>query len=144
MHITVHRAVTGDLLKQAFRIRTEVFVKEQKVPAEIEIDEYEKEASHVLVCVDGKPAGTGRVRQVGDYAKLERICVLSEYRKLNLGAAIVKELEAIASEWGLSKTKLNAQTQAQRFYEKQGYVPAGEPVFMEEHIPHIAMVKRLP
>ncbi|WP_214629749.1 GNAT family N-acetyltransferase [Paenibacillus agaridevorans] len=140
--ITTERAVHKEQLEQAFAIRTEVFVKEQGVPLEAEIDEYEGESSHVLVRYDGEPAGTGRVRSLDRVAKLERICVREKFRKAGIGAAIMKELEAIAREQGLTKAKLHSQTQAADFYEKSGYTIDSD-LFMEENIPHVRMIKPL-
>ncbi|MEK3881275.1 GNAT family N-acetyltransferase [Paenibacillus sp. PL2-23] len=140
--MTRTRVQTQEELKEAFRIRTEVFVQEQGVSPEIEIDEHEEAASHVIVSYDGRPVGAGRVRQVEDVAKLERICVLAPYRKHQAGAAIMAELESIARERGLGKAKLHAQTQAAGFYSKLGYAADGEE-FMEDGIPHIRMIKKL-
>lgn len=136
------RITTEEQLEEAFRIRKAVFVKEQGVPEEAELDEYDDVADHVLVYFENEPVGTGRVRIVDDMAKLERICVLSTHRKHHLGRAIMEELEAIAIEKGVAKAKLHGQVQAAPFYEKQGYEIAST-VFMEENIPHVKMVKGL-
>lgn len=137
------RVTTEEQLEEAFRIRKAVFVKEQGVAEEVELDEFDDIANHVLVYYENEPVGTGRVRIVDDMAKLERICVLSTHRKHRLGKAIMKELEAIAREKGVAKAKLHGQVQAAPFYEKQGYEIAST-VFMEENIPHVKMIKDLP
>ncbi|MCA0754346.1 GNAT family N-acetyltransferase [Paenibacillus sp. N4] len=129
-------------LEDAFRIRKAVFVEEQGVAEEVEIDEYEPIAEHVLVYVDGEAAGTGRVRFVDGTAKLERICVLESHRMHRLGKRIMQELEAIAAEKGAGQAKLHGQVQAAPFYEKLGYRTDSE-VFMEENIPHVKMIKDL-
>lgn len=136
------RITTEEQLDDAFRIRKAVFVKEQGVAEEVELDEFEDIADHVLVYYENEPVGTGRVRVVDEYAKLERICVLSTHRMHRLGKAIMDELEAIAREKGMKKAKLHGQVQAAAFYEKQGYEVAST-VFMEENIPHVKMVKDL-
>ncbi|WEK55905.1 MAG: GNAT family N-acetyltransferase [Candidatus Cohnella colombiensis] len=135
---------TREQLEQAFQIRKTVFVVEQGVAEEIEIDQYEDIANHVLVYDGEKPVGTGRVRFIdqNQIAKLERICVLPEYRKLHFGEKIMQALEQIAKESGVLKAKLHAQTHAAPFYEKQGYITSSE-VFMEENIPHVLMIKQL-
>lgn len=129
-------------LEEAFRIRKAVFVEEQGVEEEVELDEYDDIADHVLVYFDNEAVGTGRVRMMDDMAKLERVCVLAAYRKHSLGKAIMNELEAIASEKGATKAKLHGQVQAAPFYEKLGYEIAST-VFLEENIPHVKMVKDL-
>jgi predicted GNAT family N-acyltransferase len=140
--VTTERVHNQQQLEKAYAIRTEVFVEEQGVPAEAEIDEYEEAARHVLVLYDGEAAGTGRVRELGGVAKLERICVKAKFRKHGIGAAIMEGLEAIAREQGLTGAKLHAQTQAAPFYEKAGYKIDSD-VFMEENIPHVRMIKSL-
>ncbi len=140
--INVIRVTTDEQLDDAFRVRKMVFVKEQGVAEEVELDEYDDVADHVLAYTDNEPVGTGRVRIVDHMAKLERICVLADYRKHSLGKAIMKELESIAIDRGVTKAKLHGQVQAAPFYEKLGYEIAST-VFMEENIPHVKMVKNL-
>jgi len=129
-------------LDKAFYIRREVFIKEQNVSPEAEFDGRDESAEHVLVYYDNQPAATGRLRIVNNIAKLERICVLPEYRKCGLGKAIVQALEDIAKKKGLTKAKLHGQTQAKVFYEKLGYTVASDE-FMEDGIPHYLMLKDL-
>ena len=129
-------------LKDAFYIRMKVFVEEQKVPAKNELDQYEGVSEHVVVYKDNLPVATGRARIVEDNAKLERICVLREYRKCGLGKVIVKSLEEIAMEKGSRKFILGAQVQAKDFYEKLGYTQTSGQ-FMDEGIPHVQMSKEL-
>lgn len=137
------RHISGtDDLNDAFNIRKAVFVQEQGVPLEHEIDEYENSSEHVVVYYYNKPVATGRVRIINDTAKIERICVMPEFRKLGLGNVIVRELETIAKEKGLSKAELNSQVHAKGFYKKLGYVQASDK-FIEEGIPHILMKKEI-
>lgn len=132
-------------LQQAFKIREEVFVKEQGVPLEDEFDEYDQlngNCEHILVYHEGEAVGTGCVRVVEGVGKLERICILKSYRKLGIGKVIVQGLENIAKEKGLEKVKLHGQTHAEGFYQKLGYETASDE-FMEDGIPHYLMVKEL-
>lgn len=129
-------------LHTAFQIRKAVFVEEQGVSPEIELDEHDASANHILVYNRDEPVGTGRWRDVEGIAKLERICILPTYRKLGYGKAIVEALEESARSKGFTQTKLHGQVQAQTFYERLGYQTVSE-VFHEEGIPHIAMVKQL-
>ncbi len=140
------RITTEHELEKAFHIRKEVFIKEQNVPADEEFDEFDVldgPCEHLLVYYEEKPVGTGRLRVVDGYGKLERICILEPYRKYGIGKLIVKGLEEIAAEKGVSKTKLHGQTQAEGFYKKLGYRTASD-TFMDAGIPHIVMVKELP
>lgn len=132
-------------LKVAFEIRKSVFVEEQDVPLADEFDQFDSLdglAEHILAYYDGKPVGTGRIRWVDHVGKLERICILEPYRKFGIGKVIIKTLEVIAEEKGMTKVKLHGQTQAEGFYKKLGYQTSSD-VFMEDGIPHILMTKEL-
>lgn len=132
-------------LEIAFHIRKEIFVKEQNVPLEDEFDEFDALnglAEHILVYYNNQPVGTGRVRWVDGYGKLERICILEPYRKFGLGKVITSTLEEIAVEKGISQVKLHGQTHAEGFYKKLGYQTSSD-IFMEDGIPHVLMTKEL-
>lgn len=138
------KIMTEEDLHTAFAIRKKVFVEEQGVSSEEEMDEFDAldtGCDHVLVYYNDQPVGTGRVRVVDGYGKLERICILEEYRKFGLGKVIMHKLEELVQEKGLTKSKLNAQTYAEPFYSKLGYVRFGEE-FMDAGIPHILMKKQ--
>ncbi|NYE07107.1 hypothetical protein F4694_003892 [Bacillus niacini] len=132
-------------LNKAFHIRKAVFVEEQGVPLEDEFDEFDNlngQCEHILVYYEEQPVGTGRVRWVVDFGKLERICILEPYRKFGLGKVIITALEEIAQERGAKKVKLHGQTQAEGFYKKLGYQTSSS-VFIEDGIPHYLMIKEL-
>lgn len=139
------RITVEDDLKKAFYIRKEVFVREQGVSLEDEFDDFDTLnglCEHILVYYNQQPAGTGRLRVVDGLGKLERICILEPYRKFGLGKGIIKALEKIAEEKGVSRVKLHGQTQAEGFYKKLGYQTSSS-IFMEDGIPHILMTKEL-
>ena len=132
-------------LEKAFQIRKEVFVEEQGVPLEDEFDEFDSlggQCEHILVYDHEKAVGTGRLRVVDDFGKLERICILKPYRKYGLGKVIIRTLEEIAKDKELDRVKLHGQTQAEGFYKKLGYHTSSN-VFIEDGIPHILMIKEL-
>lgn len=131
-------------LEKAKEIRLAVFVEEQGVPLEDEFDQFdvlEDSCQHILVYHEGEAVGTGRIRYVDDYAKLERICMLKQYRKYGLGSVIISSLEEIAKQTGKNKYKLHAQVQAKGFYEKLGYKGVSDE-FEEDGIPHLIMEKQ--
>ncbi|MBT2615876.1 MULTISPECIES: GNAT family N-acetyltransferase [unclassified Bacillus (in: firmicutes)] len=139
------RITTENDLKIAFHIRKEVFVEEQGFPLEFEFDEFDTLnalSEHILVYYNEKPVGTGRLRVVDGLGKLERICILEPYRKFGLGKIILKTLEEIAKEQGVTQVKLHGQTQAEGFYKKLGYRTSSD-VFMEDGGPHLLMIKEL-
>ena len=144
----VKKIIEENELKQAFHIRSKVFVEEQGVPLEDEFDEFDEfdtldgKCEHILAYHNEQPVGTGRIRTVDGFGKLERICILKAYRKLGYGKIIIKALEEIAEKNEVSKVKLHGQKQAEGFYEKLGYQTSSD-LFMEDGIPHVLMVKEL-
>ena len=118
-----------------YAIRKKVFVVEQSVPEEIEIDAHDPVAQHVLAYVDGHAVGTGRV--TGD-GRIGRMAVLAEYRGRGVGRAILDALIDIGSAGGVPRLYLSAQCHAIPFYEKAGFVADG-PVYDEAGIDHRRM-----
>ncbi|ASN06438.1 GNAT family N-acetyltransferase [Virgibacillus necropolis] len=133
---------TNEELEQAYHIRTTVFVDEQQVPPEEELDEYDKEAIHFVGSVNGVPIAASRLRFVDSSGKLERICVLDTERGKSYGKMIIQRMELEIKNNGYEKAKLNAQTHAEIFYQRLGYeTVSGE--FMDAGIPHVTMIKEL-
>lgn len=129
-------------LQQAYDIRMIVFVEEQNVPPEEEIDDLEGSAIHFIGYDHENPVAASRLRFVEEYGKLERICVLKEARGKSFGKEIIQAMEKVVQEKGFKKAKLNAQTHAEGFYQKLGYhTISGE--FMDAGIPHVTMIKEL-
>ncbi|MER2058525.1 MAG: GNAT family N-acetyltransferase [Niallia sp.] len=130
-------------LEDAFYVRQTVFVKEQHVPVEEEIDEFEKDSIHFVLYDNTKnPIGAGRYRTFDEYGKVERICILSTNRKGGAGKAIMNKIEEYAINSGAPALKLNAQTHAIPFYSKLGYEVVSEE-FLDAGIPHRTMQKKL-
>lgn len=129
-------------LKDAYSVRKTVFVDEQHVPVEEEIDQYEKDATHFVLYHDHTPVGAGRFRILDHYGKVERICVLKEARKHGSGKEIMLEIEQFALAQGLHQLKLNAQTHAIPFYVGLGYEVVSEE-FLDAGMPHKAMMKKI-
>ena len=130
--------------EDAYYVRKEVFVKEQEVPIEIEIDELEDKATHFVIYNDDKkPQAAARLRIIEDSkAKLERICVLKEARSFGLGHKLLEALETEAMSNGAKEAVMHAQVHALPFYEKKGYKAVSEP-FEEAGITHVKMTKTL-
>ncbi|NIK13230.1 GNAT family N-acetyltransferase [Alkalibacillus almallahensis] len=128
---------------EAFDIRKVVFVEEQKVPFDEEMDEFDDLAIHFVgYTMERRPVAASRLRFVDEYGKLERIAVLSEERGNGYGRDIILAMEDIIREKGFSKAKLNAQTYAIKFYKKLGYEVVSDE-FMDAGIPHVTMIKDL-
>lgn len=136
------KLVTSEEEKQlAFEVRKKVFVEEQGVPLHLELDEFDKTAAHFIVQDDDQTIAAARVRENSPgVGKIERVCVLKDYRGKRLGVLIMEHVEKYAVEYGWEKLKLNAQSHAVPFYEKLGYVVTS-PEFLDAYIPHRAMEK---
>ncbi len=136
MKINVKIITSENNLKIAFAIRKKVFVEEQKVPEDIEWDEFEYNANHVLAYIQDKPVGTARWRQTRKGVKLERFAVLPEFRSFGVGKNLV---QFILNELMNSETiYLHAQEHVIKFYEYFGFVKKGSK-FFEADIPHWLM-----
>lgn len=140
---------TKDTMSQiyldALAIRNTVFIGEQGVSLEREIDQDEAEAIHfVLYIADPKrPVATVRLLPVTtERIKIQRMAVLKEYRHLQLGSKIVHEAESFAKSQGYQTMTLGAQLTARSFYEKLGYKSYGD-IFMDADMEHIEMKKEL-
>lgn len=129
-------------LEDAYYVRRTVFIHEQNVPEEEEIDQHEDEAVHFVLYQEHSPVGAGRFRVVDGYGKVERICVLKETRKTGAGKKIMLAIEDYARKKGMAKLKLNAQTHAVPFYEGLGYQTVSDE-FMDAGIPHKTMIKSI-
>src|SRR5699024_12527763 len=94
-------------------IRKKVFVEEQGVPEDKELDEYEKESLNVLLLFNNSPAGTVRYRKIDDSTiKVERMAVLKEYRGMGFGNNLMKFVHVHARQSGYHWARLSAQTHA--------------------------------
>lgn len=121
-------------------VRRLVFVVEQRVPEDIEIDELDPVCVHVLALTgDGRPVGTARMTGNG---RIGRCAVLEQWRGHGIATRLVTMLIEKAVESGLSSVCLNSQVTAMPFYEKLGFVPRGTE-FVEAGIIHKPMVKML-
>jgi predicted GNAT family N-acyltransferase len=130
-------------MKQAWDIRRRVFIEEQHVPEEIEMDEDDAQAFHALALLDGKPVGCGRFVAHGEgEVKIGRMAVIANLRTGGIGREILLYLMRVARERGYRHAVLHAQMTAEGFYLKNGYTPVGE-VFEEAGIAHRKMVREL-
>lgn len=128
-----------DLIK-AFIVRGMVFIEEQGVPYKIERDKYDYSAIHILGEENGEPFAAGRIRALGEYAKLERLAIRKSYRGKNLGHKLTEFMISVAKEHGFKKFKVHAQAYLSGFYQKHGFDIVGE-MFKEAGIDHYVMIR---
>ena len=126
----------------AMALRIAVFVEEQQIPRDEELDEYDDTAVHCIGYIGDAPVATGRLLLFDGHAKVGRMAVLESHRGRGHGAAVLDALEREAAARGVRTIRLSAQLHAAPFYERAGYVRVGD-VYDEVDIPHIAMEKTL-
>ena len=134
-------------MQEALGIRFSVFVEEQQVPIEEEVDAFDDrpgerdDVVQVLVRLDGSPAATARLllAHEGDgYPHIGRVAVLAAHRGTGLGRVVMEALHAEARRRGERGITLSAQLHALPFYERLGYVTHG-PVYLDAGIEHREM-----
>ena len=125
----------------ALAVRHEVFVLEQGVPPELERDEADAGAVHVVASDGASVVGTARLTRDGE-ARIGRVAVLPAWRRRGIAGMLLAALEAEAARLGIAEVSLHSQTYVQALYERHGYAVTG-PGFVEAGIDHVPMAKRL-
>jgi predicted GNAT family N-acyltransferase len=128
--------VFSTLCNEAFRLRREVFIGEQKVPKDEEFDVQDLKATHVVAIADGEVCGTLRVIHDPKHIKIGRVAVAIPARGRGVASALVAH--AMALQKPHSRFYLTAQADKTALYKKFGFVAFGD-IFDDAGIPHIAM-----
>lgn len=140
MQIRCFPVTTPEDMATCLAIRQKVFVDEQHVPLDLEIDGLDAAARHFAVKGDGALIATCRIRLTGSAAKIERVAVLKEHRSRGIGRVLMKYiLQEISKAGDIQLFKLSAQAEAVPFYEKLGFRTRGSE-YMDAGIPHYDMV----
>lgn len=137
-------ATTQKEILDNLHVRQSVFVRDLEIPFYIETDEFD-ETAKLFTCYtdEGKPIGAGRFRITNNHGKIERVCVLKEYRNQHIGKLIIDTIEIYAKNTAkIDEIHLNAQLTAFPFYLRLGYEPYGK-MFFEVGIEHKHMKKML-
>ena len=130
-------------LRSAFEVRREVFIKEQNIPEDLELDTYDKEALHIVVKNRERVIGTARVLFLtANQAKLERMAILKPFRRKGIGRRLIYYLNEELAKRQVEQVVLHAQCLAVPFYKSCGF-EATSPPFWEVGIEHIKMEKKL-
>ena len=139
---TVKLVETEEEMEGALSVRFRVFVAEQNVPMDEELDEFDSSATHAIVLSQGDVVATGRVVYGNEdsAARIGRMAVDMEWRRKGIGGRLLTFLEEEAATQGVSTYILNAQEYVKDFYASHGYVERGE-TFLEANIVHILMRK---
>ena len=139
--VTVKRVSNEAELHRAYAIRIRVFVKEQGVPREIELDDDDRKAIHFIATAGARAVGTARVVLHRDGAKIGRMAVLKSFRRRGAGAKLLARAIAAARRMKARKIYLHAQVAVSGFYQRMNFQPVG-PVFDEAGIAHRKMIWR--
>jgi predicted GNAT family N-acyltransferase len=139
----VRRVETDEEMADAMTVRREVFIEEQGVPENLEIDGKDEESVHFVAYEEGDAVGAARLREYdGTTAKVERVAVVESERETGLGQEIMAVVEDAARAEGYDSVLLHAQAPVIGFYERLGYEITSEE-FEEAGIPHREMRKAL-
>lgn len=135
---------TNKELNDAYQVREIVFMIEQQVPKNLEMDEHDETATHFVVYDDFEPVAAARIRTYTDntIAKVERVAVLKKHRGTGVGKSLMNLIEKEALNQGYTAYRLNSQRHAEKFYSKLGYDTISEP-FDEAGIEHVTMEKKI-
>ena len=133
-----------EAFEEAYLIRHKVFIQEQGVPEDMELDEHDPSAKHALAYEGVLCVGTARLVALDSHhAQIGRMAVLSAFRNRGIGKAILSHLIALAKAEGVLTLMLHSQVSAIPFYAKLGFIAEG-PVYDEAGIPHRNMMLLLP
>lgn len=142
MNISIQITHWDEAKSQVMPIRHEIFIQEQKVPEELEWDEFDQDALHAIVKKDHEVIGTARLIIDNAIARIGRMAIKKEFRGQGIGQEMLEALATKSLELDVSLIKLHAQVHAVSFYAKLGFVAHGE-IFSEAGIDHVNMQKVL-
>ena len=141
--LQIKRVETESELEQAIALRFRVFVDEQSISPEEELDAADATAIHAIALCQEKVVGTGRLLMMNNAdAQIGRMAVDQAWRRRGVGSQILEFLEQSARTLGLKQSVLHAQDYVKNFYATHGYREQGDP-FLEVNILHVEMRKRL-
>ena len=133
-------------LDLGFALRIEVFVKEQNVPIELELDEkdYSENTVHIGYFDDDKLIGIARLIDLDkDVIHIGRVVIDKEYRGKGIGRKLIVGCETTAKNILKREViiELSAQIQAEKFYESLGYNRVNDKIYLDAGIEHVDMRK---
>ena len=137
--IKIKKAETKKEYEICLMIRKAVFIEEQHVPKDQEIECFENSSIHFLAYYNDNPVGTGRFRLKENCIKCERIAILKTFRGKGIGKKLLETLQDIATkEYPLYQVMADVQIKAIPFYQKLGWKVLGK-TFFDAGIKHQTM-----
>ena len=133
-------------LELGFALRVKVFVKEQKVPVELELDDkdHSKNTVHIGYFDDDKLIGVARLIDLDkDIIHIGRVAINKDYRGKGIGRKLIIGCETTAKNILKREViiELSAQIQAKKFYESLGYNRVNDTIYLDAGIEHVDMRK---
>jgi predicted GNAT family N-acyltransferase len=129
-----------DAEQEAFSIRKRVFIQEQGVPEEMELDEHDLTAQHALAYMGSQCIGTARLVSLpGNIGRIGRMAVLPNYRRRGIGRQLLSTLLELSKSHGITQLELHSQLSAIPFYEQSGFTGHGD-IYDEAGIAHRDMI----
>ena len=108
-------------------LRRTVFIEEQNVPENEEVDGDDPGCDHILLTVSGIPVGAARLKYYNDFIKVQRVCVLKNYRGQGIGSKIINFIIRHVEKNDIrSSVRLGSQIHALEFYKRLGFIEFGE------------------
>ena len=137
---------TKEELDLGFALRIKVFVEEQNVPIELELDDKDHSMNtvHIGYFNDDKLIGVARLIDMDkDVIHIGRVVIDKEYRGQGIGRELIIGCENIAQQILKRKTiiELSAQIQAENFYKSLGYNRVNDKIYLDAGIEHVDMRK---
>ena len=137
---------TKEELNLGFALRIKVFVEEQKVPIELELDDkdHSDNTVHIGYFHEDNLIGVARLIDMDkDVIHIGRVVIDKEYRGQGIGRELIIGCENIAQQILKRKTiiELSAQIQAENFYKSLGYNRVNDKIYLDAGIEHVDMRK---
>lgn len=143
MNIYHTKNIHDSVYQDALALRKAVFILEQQVPADLEINDLEAKTIHFVGYQQDEAIVTARILPLSETkAKLQRMAVKKSARSQGAGAKLIGFIEDRLRQQGFTTITLGAQLSAKGFYERLGYSADG-PIFLDAGIEHVTMEKRL-
>ncbi len=124
------------------QVRVEVFVIAQNVPINIELDQFDRDAIHLVAYEGDDILGTVRLVKTSKGGKIGRMAILDKYQGLKIGSKLMEAIEETALSLGMKLIYLSSQHQVEKFYHRCGFESIGN-YYYEANIKHIYMEKHI-
>lgn len=139
MEIRMAWGKLNPVYQDAVQIRKDVFIAEQEIDPQVELDGTDEDKMHYVGYVDDQPVTTARIDMLaGNRVKIQRVATEKSARHHGYAGELIEQIMADAKKSDVTRVELDAQQTALDFYRELGFTVIGE-VFEEAGIPHQTM-----